>query len=108
MAQIVKNVAQEGLNAGSAPSVNLNNTLGQAVEGFGNAIGNLGAQFQKRAEEKENFNAENARRKADHHVNAYRCQHCTWWHVGTPQFPRSGGRPRIDEAMLDELPRRLR
>lgn len=52
--------------------------------------------------------AANARRKADHHVNAYRCQHCTWWHVGTPQFPRSGGRPRIDEAMLDELPRRLR
>ena len=63
MAQIVKNVAQEGLNPGSAPTVRVSNALAEAVQGFGNAVGNLGAAYQKRSEEKENFNTENAYRK---------------------------------------------
>lgn len=63
MAQIVKQVAQEGLNPGSAPTVRVSNALAEAVQGLGGAVSNLGSAYQKRAAEKENFNTENAYRK---------------------------------------------
>ena len=63
MAQIAKYVAQEGLNPGSAPSVQIDNTLGQAVQGLGGAIGNLGEVIARKNQQKEDFAAENNYRR---------------------------------------------
>ena len=28
--------------------------------------------------------------------SAYRCRHCSWWHVGAETWPRMGKKPRIE------------
>ena len=45
--------------------------------------------------------AQRTRNSTDDRVNAYRCRHCAWWHVGTPQFPRPTRRPRVEMEDLE-------
>lgn len=58
MARIEKYTAQQGLNPGSAPNVNLHSYVGDALQSAGNAVGNLADAIAKRDQSKENFAAE--------------------------------------------------
>lgn len=65
MAQIVKYVAQEQLNpdAGGMPRPQISDAMGNAVQGIGGAISNVGAMLADRKEKQDNFKDENSYRK---------------------------------------------
>lgn len=65
MAAIQKYVAQQALDpdAGGMPRPQVSNAVGQALQGFGGAIANLGEALDARREQKEDFKAENAYRR---------------------------------------------
>lgn len=43
--------------------------------------------------------ADATRRGTGNRLQSYRCRHCSWWHVGSPQLPKPKGRPRVTEEM---------
>lgn len=63
MAQIEKRTAQIGLDPGSAPSVQIDDTLARAVGGLGNSVSNVGAMLQERKDKQQDFKDQNNYRK---------------------------------------------
>lgn len=63
MARIETYVAQRPLQPGNTPSIQLSSAVGQEVAGLGAEVQSFAAQLQQRQEQKENFKAENDRRK---------------------------------------------
>lgn len=63
MARIDTYVAQQSLQPGNTPAVQLSSAVGQAVEGLGGQVSNFAASLQQRQEQKENFKAENDYRR---------------------------------------------
>lgn len=65
MARIETYTAQQSLQPGNTPGVQLSSAVGQEVAGLGAEIQSFAAQIQQRNEQKENFKAENDRRRLD-------------------------------------------
>lgn len=65
MARIETYTAQQSLQPGNTPSISLSSAVGQEVAGLGAEIQSFAAQIQQRNEQKENFKAENDRRRLD-------------------------------------------
>lgn len=62
MAEIVKYTAQQAIG-GQASSTQIRSYTGSALEGLGNAVSEIGVQFAKMQEQKEDFNARDGFRK---------------------------------------------
>lgn len=62
MAQIQKYVAQEGLDPGSMPRVQVSDALGNALQGLGSSIGNLGEAIAARQKKQTDFKEQNGYR----------------------------------------------
>lgn len=62
MAEIVKYTAQQAIG-GQASSTPIRSYTGSALEGLGNAVADIGAQFAKMQEQKEDFKARDGYRK---------------------------------------------
>lgn len=65
MARIETYTAQQSLQPGNTPAVQLSSAVGQEVAGLGQQVQSFAAQIQARNEQKENFKAENDKRLLD-------------------------------------------
>lgn len=113
MATITKYTEQQGLSPDRAgmPNVRLDNSVGRAVEGLGGAISSAAAQFQRRAEEREDLKAQDGYRKLQLSLGED-------MEVRSQSMPEDGSgfhddfvknvyQPKRDE-FLNSLPKRLR
>lgn len=111
MARIDTYTARQALQPGNTPAIQLSSAIGQEVEGLGGQISQLAASIQQRNEQKENFKAENERRKLDMELaEDLRLRQESAPEDGSgvyESFVTEAFRPKRD-AFLAALPERLR
>lgn len=111
MARIDTYTARQALQPGNTPAIQLSSAIGQEVEGLGGRISQLAASIQQRNEQKENFKAENERRKLDMELaEDLRIRQESAPEDGSgvyESFVTEAFRPKRD-AFLAALPERLR
>lgn len=111
MAKIDTYTAQQALQPGNTPSVQLSSAVGQAVSGLGSEISNFAAVLQQRNEQRENFKAENDLRR----MNLELAEDLRKRSETAPEdgagvyegFVTKDFRPKRD-AFISSLPQRLR